>query len=204
MFKDKLKKLREDKGLSQQKLADDIFVSRSTIAKWENGLGLPSDVNLETLCKYFEVKEEWLLERKELKQTLDINNKTQTIFNTSFIIMIAMTTLFCLVIGGDYTLHRIAIIFSIIYYILLIFVKNCVLRKIFKITCFVVTIVISLLNWFITAIPEPSNFFRIFYYHSTLNGWRLSFSQLSSILNLFMVISTCILTNIFKKYKKLK
>ena len=92
MFKDKLKKLREDKGLSQQKLADDIFVSRSTIAKWENGLGLPSDVNLETLCKYFEVKEEWLLERKELKQTLDINNKTQTIFNTSFIIMIAMTT----------------------------------------------------------------------------------------------------------------
>ena len=34
MFKDKLKKLREDKGLSQQKLAADIFVSRSTIAKW--------------------------------------------------------------------------------------------------------------------------------------------------------------------------
>ena len=93
--------------------------------------------------------------------------------------MIAMTTLFCLVIGGDYTLHRIAIIFSIIYYILLIFVKNCVLKKIFKITCLVVTIVISLLNWFITAIPEPSNFFRIFYYHISPSCFKAYFKTSS-------------------------
>ncbi len=32
----KLKKLRLERGLSQQRLADMIFVSRSAVAKWEN------------------------------------------------------------------------------------------------------------------------------------------------------------------------
>ncbi len=47
MFKDKLKELRMNKNLSQYELAEKIFVSRSTIAKWENGNGIPSDANLE-------------------------------------------------------------------------------------------------------------------------------------------------------------
>ena len=38
MFKDKLKELRKQKGLSQQELADKLFVSRSAVAKWENSL----------------------------------------------------------------------------------------------------------------------------------------------------------------------
>ncbi len=36
-----LKKLRSDKGLSQKELADKMFVTRSTIARWENGSRLP-------------------------------------------------------------------------------------------------------------------------------------------------------------------
>lgn len=56
MFKDKLKKLREQKGISQYELADKLYVSRSAIAKWENGNGIPSDVNLEALCKFFGVE----------------------------------------------------------------------------------------------------------------------------------------------------
>lgn len=36
-FKDKLKKLRTEKGISQQALADAIHISRSAVAKWENG-----------------------------------------------------------------------------------------------------------------------------------------------------------------------
>ena len=37
MFKDKLKELRMQKGISQYELAENLFVSRSAIAKWENG-----------------------------------------------------------------------------------------------------------------------------------------------------------------------
>ena len=68
MFKDKLKKLREQKGISQYELADKLYVSRSAIAKWENGNGIPSDVNLEALCKFFGVEEEWILDRKDMKE----------------------------------------------------------------------------------------------------------------------------------------
>ena len=40
-FSEKLKELRSEKGISQAKLAADIHISRSAVAKWENGLGLP-------------------------------------------------------------------------------------------------------------------------------------------------------------------
>ena len=52
-FKDKIKKLRTEKGLTQAQLADAIFVSRSTVAKWENGLGLPGDESMTLLMEYF-------------------------------------------------------------------------------------------------------------------------------------------------------
>lgn len=52
-FKDKLKALRNDRKLSQQALADAIHISRSAIAKWENGLGLPSQDALEALVSFF-------------------------------------------------------------------------------------------------------------------------------------------------------
>ena len=52
-FKDKLKRLRKERSVSQQALADAIFVSRSAVAKWENGLGLPSSASSEALAKHF-------------------------------------------------------------------------------------------------------------------------------------------------------
>ena len=45
-FSERLKELRSEKGISQAKLAADIHISRSAIAKWENGLGLPNDESL--------------------------------------------------------------------------------------------------------------------------------------------------------------
>lgn len=54
-FKDKLKTLRQERNISQQALADAIFVSRSAVAKWENGLGLPSQDSLDALGQYFGV-----------------------------------------------------------------------------------------------------------------------------------------------------
>ena len=74
-FSDKLKQLREGHGLSQAALAKQIYVSRSAVAKWENGLGLPDDGNLLALCDYFNVKEEWLMEREDLKKQLRIDKK---------------------------------------------------------------------------------------------------------------------------------
>ncbi len=54
-LKDNLKQLRKEKGITQQELADSIFVSRSAIAKWESGLGLPSADSMRALEAYFGV-----------------------------------------------------------------------------------------------------------------------------------------------------
>ena len=59
-FKDKLKKVRTEKGLTQAQLAETIFVSRSTIAKWENGLGLPGDESMTLLMEHFGITQDQL------------------------------------------------------------------------------------------------------------------------------------------------
>ncbi|MBE6143005.1 MAG: helix-turn-helix transcriptional regulator [Erysipelotrichaceae bacterium] len=80
MFKDKLKELREKEGLSQYELADKIYVSRTTVSKWERGLGLPSDVNIAQLCKYFKIDEEELISYSELKNNFKEKNKRNKLF----------------------------------------------------------------------------------------------------------------------------
>ncbi len=59
-FNEKLKELRAKKGVSQSELAESIYVSRSAVAKWENGLGLPSDESLRLLSEYFGVSKDEL------------------------------------------------------------------------------------------------------------------------------------------------
>ena len=54
-FKDRLKKLRKEKAISQQELANAIYVSRSAVAKWENGLGIPNQASYEALLSYFNI-----------------------------------------------------------------------------------------------------------------------------------------------------
>lgn len=58
-FQNKLKALRTQRGVSQQALADAIYVSRSAVAKWENGLGYPSQDCLAALAAYFGVGEDY-------------------------------------------------------------------------------------------------------------------------------------------------
>lgn len=58
-FSEKLKKLRHARGLTQAELAGAIFVSRSSVAKWENGLGLPGADSLSALAAFFGVSEDF-------------------------------------------------------------------------------------------------------------------------------------------------
>ena len=75
-FSEKLKELRSEKGISQAKLAADIHISRSAVAKWENGLGLPNDESLKMLSEYFGVVIGELLPDKSNEEILVAKNKT--------------------------------------------------------------------------------------------------------------------------------
>lgn len=66
-FKDKLKKLRLENDYTQAELAEKIYVSRSAVAKWENGLGLPNDASIEELCRVFNILKEELFNSNEEK-----------------------------------------------------------------------------------------------------------------------------------------
>ena len=70
MFAEKLKELRAQKGISQAALAEAIHVSRSAVAKWENGLGLPGEDSLELLAGYFGVPTKELLSDKRSEQAM--------------------------------------------------------------------------------------------------------------------------------------
>lgn len=56
-----LKKLRTEKGLSQQNLAEQMYVTRSTIARWENGSRLPDVAMLSLLSDCLNVNVDTLL-----------------------------------------------------------------------------------------------------------------------------------------------
>lgn len=74
-FKDKLKKIRLENDYTQAELAEKIYVSRSAVAKWENGLGLPSDASLEELCKVFNISKDELLSKEIENKLVDKNVK---------------------------------------------------------------------------------------------------------------------------------
>ena len=63
-----LKKLREAKAISQQKLADNIGVSRSTIAMWETNASEPDNTMLKKLATYFDVTVDYILGREDQPQ----------------------------------------------------------------------------------------------------------------------------------------
>lgn len=65
MFKDQLKLLRSQKGLSQAELATQLDISPSTVAMWESGKREPRDYEtLELIADYFNVNMEVLLTGK--------------------------------------------------------------------------------------------------------------------------------------------
>lgn len=50
-----LKKYRKQLGMSQEKMAEKIGVSRQAVTKWENGTGIPDITNLMAIAKLFEI-----------------------------------------------------------------------------------------------------------------------------------------------------
>lgn len=65
-FNVKLQQLRNQKGLTQEQLAEKVFVSRVAVAKWESGRGYPNLESLKKLAKVFEVSIDELLSSEEL------------------------------------------------------------------------------------------------------------------------------------------
>ena len=64
-FNQKLQQLRKEKGLTQEELAQKLFVSRTAISKWESGRGYPSIDSLRTIAEFFSVTVDNLISSSE-------------------------------------------------------------------------------------------------------------------------------------------
>ena len=71
LFEDQIKHYRKQAGLSQEKMAEKIGVSRQAITKWENGTGTPDISNLMAIANLFQISIDELLsnEKTESKKS---------------------------------------------------------------------------------------------------------------------------------------
>ena len=105
---DFIRKLREEKDISQQKLADMIPVDRSVLSKWERGVVIPPIDKMKKLCDFFDITLDELISGERVNR----KNKAEQ-----------QTKLFEFITDKDRHYRKakiIAIIFSILLVVLLL------------------------------------------------------------------------------------
>lgn len=75
-----IRKLRENKKLTQEELAEKIFVSSKAVSKWETGQGFPDISLLEPLAKALDISVIELLSGEDIKNTNQSSNMLKTKF----------------------------------------------------------------------------------------------------------------------------
>jgi len=95
-FKDNLKQLRTERGLTQTQLAEQLFVSRSTVAKWENGLGLPNPESMAALESLFGISSNDLSTKEPENVIVEKNRRLHLLWEiVGCAAMLAVTAIMC-------------------------------------------------------------------------------------------------------------
>ena len=100
-MKDRIKQLRKALDLTQQEFADRIGIKRNSYANYETGRNTPIDAIIVSICREFNVNEEWLrtgsgemflpLDRNAdiAKLTKELLNEESDSFKNRFVSMLA-------------------------------------------------------------------------------------------------------------------
>ena len=76
-FHEKLQELRRQKGLTQEQLAEHLFVSRAAVSKWESGRGYPNIDSLKAIAAFYSVTIDALLSGSEVLTIAEETQKQQ-------------------------------------------------------------------------------------------------------------------------------
>ncbi len=109
MLHDNIKKMRQQKGMTQELLAERLHIVRQTVSKWEKGLSVPDAEMLVRLAEVFEVSVTELLgeapdfvpERDRVAEQLALineqlvikNRRAKRIWKTIIIVIIVINLL---------------------------------------------------------------------------------------------------------------
>ena len=75
-FHEKLQELRKNRKMTQEELAEVLYVSRTAVSKWESGRGYPSIDSLKEISKFFSVSIDDLLSGEKLLSIAEKENKS--------------------------------------------------------------------------------------------------------------------------------
>lgn len=78
-FNEKLQQLRKQIGLTQEELAEALFVSRTAVSKWEQGKGYPNIESLKAIAKFFDVTIDELLSSEQVLSVAEEDNKQKRV-----------------------------------------------------------------------------------------------------------------------------
>ena len=84
-FNEKLQELRKGRSLTQEELADALYVSRTAVSKWESGRGYPNIDSLKEIAKFFSVTIDELICPDEIVSAATNEKKEFVRKNTSLI-----------------------------------------------------------------------------------------------------------------------
>lgn len=65
---EKIKKLRVVNNMTQEELANKLYVTKQAVSKWENAICLPDIENIEKICEIFKIKIDDLLSENIVNQ----------------------------------------------------------------------------------------------------------------------------------------
>ena len=74
-FNEKLQELRKQKGMTQEELAEKLYVSRTAVSKWESGRGYPNLESLKAISQFFHVSLDNLLSSNALLTIAEAENR---------------------------------------------------------------------------------------------------------------------------------
>ena len=84
-FNEKLQELRKSKGMTQEELAQALYVSRTAVSKWESGRGYPSIDSLREISRFFGVTIDELICSEEMISVAEDEKRTYAERYLSFV-----------------------------------------------------------------------------------------------------------------------
>lgn len=121
-IKEQLRKKRNENNITQEELAEMIFVSRQTISNWENGKSYPDIKSLILLCDIYNISLDELV-RGDVKLMRKEISKNQFLGTGAIILVSLMSYLIGLAIMGrtSGTLKSIAMVTTVVLAILTLY-----------------------------------------------------------------------------------
>ena len=81
LYSERIKKLRQEKGMSQQELGDMIGVTKVSVCGYENGTRTPSLESFDILANVLQTSTDYLLGRDDKRE---LNNECQKMNNDDY------------------------------------------------------------------------------------------------------------------------